>query len=55
MTRMQGGRVVFLHALIHTQMARLRVTNLKSKIAFENKSLKIMLVIFVQNPNNPKE
>ncbi len=36
MAGVQGGRVVLLHTLIHTQVAHFRVTNLKSKSVFEN-------------------
>lgn len=41
MTRVQGGCVVLLHALIHTQMARLGVTDLKLKIISQLLSLSL--------------
>lgn len=36
MAGVQGGRVVLLHTLIHTQVAHFRVTNLKSQSVFYN-------------------
>lgn len=34
MAGVQGGRVVLLHTLIHTQVAHFRVANLKSQSIF---------------------
>lgn len=36
MAGVQGGRVVLLHPLIHTQVAHFRVANLKSQSIFYN-------------------
>lgn len=40
MAGVQGGRVVLLHTLIHTQVARFGVTNLESNVTKKTVSLR---------------